>query len=312
MIGGVEMNLLHLKYAIEIEKTQSINKAAENLYMGQPNLSRAIKELERSMGVKIFQRTSKGMIPTPEGIEFLGYAKKILAQVDQVENLFSKNKRNTQKFSISVPRSSYISSAFVNFCSKIDEDKRAEIYYQETNNQQAIRNILENDFKMGIVRYDVNYEETFKKYLEEKKLEAKDIFQFKYNIVVSKNDPLALKSSVTTEDLSNYIIISHADPYVPSLPAHDLQKEDMGYNNERHIFVYERASQLELLSKVENTCMFVSPMPKHLLNIYGLKEIKCSDKVGMYKDVLIYRKKQKLDSFDELFINELENSIKEH
>lgn len=70
------MNLLHLKYAIEIEKTQSINKAAENLYMGQPNLSRAIKELERSMGVKIFQRTSKGMIPTPEGIEFLGYAKK--------------------------------------------------------------------------------------------------------------------------------------------------------------------------------------------------------------------------------------------
>ena len=155
-------------------------------------------------------------------------------------------------------------------------------------------------------------EETFKKYLEEKKLEAKDIFQFKYNIVVSKNDPLALKSSVTTEDLSNYIIISHADPYVPSLPAHDLQKEDMGYNNERHIFVYERASQLELLSKVKNTCMFVSPMPKHLLNIYGLKEIKCSDKVGMYKDVLIYRKKQKLDSFDELFINQLENSIKEH
>ena len=134
MIGGVEMNLLHLKYAIEIEKTQSINKAAENLYMGQPNLSRAIKELERSMGVEIFQRTSKGMIPTPEGIEFLGYAKKILAQVDQVENLFSKNNRNTQKFSISVPRSSYISSAFVNFCSKIDEDKRAEIYYQETNN----------------------------------------------------------------------------------------------------------------------------------------------------------------------------------
>ena len=179
--------------------------------------------------------------------------------------------------------------------------------------------LKESDKKDGKLIFDgeINdtiekYEETFKKYLEEKKLEAKDIFQFKYNIVVSKNDPLALKSSVTTEDLSNYIIISHADPYVPSLPAHDLQKEDMGYNNERHIFVYERASQLELLSKVKSTCMFVSPMPKHLLNIYGLKEIKCSDKVGMYKDVLIYRKKQKLDSFDELFINQLENSIKEH
>ena len=131
-------------------------------------------------------------------------------------------------------------------------------------------------------------------------------------VTISGKYVTIVQNSVTTEDLSNYIIISHADPYVPSLPAHDLQKEDMGYNNERHIFVYERASQLELLSKVKNTCMFVSPMPKHLLNIYGLKEIKCSDKVGMYKDVLIYRKKQKLDSFDELFINELENSIKEH
>lgn len=306
------MNLLHLKYAIEIEKTQSINKAAENLYMGQPNLSRAIKELERSMGIRIFQRTSKGMIPTPEGTEFLGYAKKILAQVDQVENMFSKNKRNTQKFSISVPRSSYISSAFVNFCKKIDESKRAEIYYQETNNQQAIRNILENDFRMGIVRYDVNYEENFKKYLEDKKLAAKDIMEFNYNIIVSNKDPLASKTSVTTEDLSNYTIISHADPYVPSLPAHDLQKEDMGYNNERHIFVYERASQLEILSKVNHTCMFVSPMPQYLLDIYGLKEIKCVDKSGRYKDVLIYRKKQKLDAFEEMFIEELENSIKEY
>lgn len=306
------MNLLHLKYAIEIEKTQSINKASENLYMGQPNLSRAIKELERSMGIKIFQRTSKGMIPTPEGTEFLGYAKKILAQVDQVENMFSKNKKNTQKFSISVPRSSYISSAFVKFCEKIDQTKRAEIYYQETNNQQAIRNILENDFRMGIVRYDANYEENFKKYLEDKKLEAKDIMEFNYNIIVSDKDPLATKNCVTTDDLSNYIIISHADPYVPSLPAHDLQKEDMGYNNERHIFVYERASQLELLSKVKHTCMFVSPMPQHLLDIYGLKEIKCVDKAGGYKDVLIYRKRQKIDTFEEMFIEELENSIKEY
>ena len=65
------MNIAHLKYAVEVEKTASITKAAENLFMGQPNLSRGIKELEETLGVKIFKRTSKGIVPTPQGEEFL-------------------------------------------------------------------------------------------------------------------------------------------------------------------------------------------------------------------------------------------------
>ena len=65
------MNLLHLKYVVEVEKTRSISKAAENLLMGQPNLSRAIRDLEQSLGVTLFRRTSKGISPTPEGEEFL-------------------------------------------------------------------------------------------------------------------------------------------------------------------------------------------------------------------------------------------------
>ena len=69
------MNIAHLKYAVEVEKTASITKAAENLFMGQPNLSRGIKELEETLGVKIFKRTSKGIVPTPQGEELLGYAK---------------------------------------------------------------------------------------------------------------------------------------------------------------------------------------------------------------------------------------------
>ena len=80
------MNIMHLKYAIEISKTGSINKAAENLYMAQPNLSRAIKELEASLGITVFDRTPKGMIPTPDGEKLLQYAKKILSEVDELED----------------------------------------------------------------------------------------------------------------------------------------------------------------------------------------------------------------------------------
>lgn len=74
------MNILHLKYAVEVEKTRSISKAAENLFMGQPNLSRAVKELEESLGITIFKRTSKGILITPQGEEFLQHAKKFSAK----------------------------------------------------------------------------------------------------------------------------------------------------------------------------------------------------------------------------------------
>lgn len=86
------MNILHLKYAVEVEKTHSINRAAENLFMAQPNLSRAIRELEESLGITIFRRTSKGISVTPQGEEFLQYAKKILAQIDEVESLYKNAK----------------------------------------------------------------------------------------------------------------------------------------------------------------------------------------------------------------------------
>ena len=82
------MNILHMKYAVEIAKLGSINKAAEALLIAQPNLSRAVKELETDLGVSIFDRSSKGMFLTPEGEKFIGYAKKIL---QQCRRLFGEN-----------------------------------------------------------------------------------------------------------------------------------------------------------------------------------------------------------------------------
>ena len=109
------MNILHLKYAVEVARCGSINQAAEALYINQPNLSRAIKELENSLGITIFDRTAKGMFVTPEGEEFLGYAKKILSQIDEVESIYKAGVPIKQRFSISVPRASYISEAFAQF-----------------------------------------------------------------------------------------------------------------------------------------------------------------------------------------------------
>ena len=92
------MNLMHLKYVVEIDKTRSISKAAENLYMGQPNLSRSIKELEQSLQITIFKRTPKGIEVTPDGEEFIQYAKKILADVETVEKKYTQKEKHKEKF----------------------------------------------------------------------------------------------------------------------------------------------------------------------------------------------------------------------
>ena len=81
------MNILHMKYAVEVARIGSINKAAEQLYIAQPNLSRCIKELEADLGIVIFDRTFKGMKLTPDGEEFIHYAQKVLSQIDDIENI---------------------------------------------------------------------------------------------------------------------------------------------------------------------------------------------------------------------------------
>ena len=162
------MNILHMKYAAEVAKCGSINKAAEVLLMNQPNLSRAIKELEASLGVEIFTRTPKGMVLTPEGEIFLRYADKILKQVDEVEGIFKKDMRNKKRFSISVPRASYISDAFSAFSLSLGKETDVEIFYKETNSHRAIKNILESDYRLGIIRYAEHFDKYYKDMLEEK------------------------------------------------------------------------------------------------------------------------------------------------
>ena len=299
------MNILHLKYAAEIAKTGSLNKAAENLYMGQPNLSRAIKELEASLGITIFERSAKGMIATPEGEEFLGYARKILSQIDEVEAIYKSGAAIKQRFSISVPRASYIATAFCRFSNNLPMDCQVEVFYKETNALRAIKNILTADFKLGIIRYADTYDKHFKNMLEEKGLAYEIITELQYVLAMSRKHPLAEKDDIRYTDLANYTEIAHADPFVPSLSFAAVRKEELPEMTARRIFVYERASQMELLSENKDTFMWVSPIPDTALERYGLVQKRCRDNNRLYKDVLIYRKDYQLTPLDKQFITEL-------
>ena len=299
------MNLLHMKYAIVIAETNSINKAAELLYVGQPTLSRAVKELESSLGVTIFERSAKGMFLTPDGETFIRYAKTVLRQVDAIEEMFQKGRVSKKRFSVSVPRASYIAEAFAAFSKLVDQNTQAEIFYKETNSMRTLRNVLQENYKLGIVRYAENYDKYYKAMMEEKGLEHELITKFRYVLLMNSSSPLAAKENITFDDLKDKIEIAHADPYVPSLPFAQIKKEELPDNSDRRIFVFERASQFELLSQNPETFMWVSSIPQKLLQRYGLTQRVCEENRRVYKDVLIYRRDYTLGKLDNLFIEQL-------
>lgn len=305
------MNILHMKYAVEVARLGSLNKAAETLLIAQPNISRSIKELESDLGIPIFNRSAKGMVLTPEGEEFINYAQSILKQIDEVEMLYKNGSPKKQKFSISVPRACYISDAFAEFSKCLNCDP-AELFYKETNSQRTINNVLNNDYKLGIIRYAENYDKFFKAMLEEKGLIHEMIAEFSYMLIMSRDNPLAKKNEITFDDLPPYIEIAHADPYVPSLPLSKVVKEELPDNIDRRIFIFERASQFDLLSENADTFMWVSPAPQKILDRYGLVQKKCIDNKKVYKDVLIYREGYKLSKLDKQFITELCNSRRKY
>ncbi len=298
------MNILHMKYAVEVARLGSLNKAADSLLIAQPNISRSIKELEADLGITIFNRTAKGMVLTPEGEDFIGYAQSILRQIDEVEKHYKSAAPKKQRFSISVPRACYISEAFAEFSKSLGADS-AEIFYKETNSQRTINNVLDKDYKLGIIRYAESYDKFFKAMLEEKGLMYEMVAEFSYVLLMSKEHPLSGKDIITYDDLTPYIEIAHADPYVPSLPLSKVVKEELPDNIGRRIFIFERASQFDLLSENPETFMWVSPVPEKMLERYGLVQKRCIDNARIYKDVLIYKEDYKLTRLDNSFITAL-------
>ena len=298
------MNILHMKYAVEVAKLGSLNKAAETLMTAQPNISRSIKELEADLGITIFQRSAKGMILTPDGEEFMDYARDILLRIEKIAQSYRDGSHKKRKFSISVPRACYISAALAEFSKNIG-DADVEIYYKETNSKKTIKKLVENEYKLGIIRYSENYDKYYKTMLEEKGLAYELVAEFSYVLIMSKENPLAGKETITYDDLSSYIEIAHADPYVPTLSMSKVFREELPDNIGQRIFVFERASQFDLLSENPKTFMWVSTASQQILDRYNLVQRVCEGNKKVYKDVLIYHKGYKLTKLDKDFITAL-------
>ncbi|MDR1966005.1 MAG: LysR family transcriptional regulator [Synergistaceae bacterium] len=304
------MNTQHLKYAVEIERSGSITKAADRLYLNQPHLSRTIRELEETLGADIFRRTSKGMVPTKRGAEFLACAKNILSQIEKMESLFDGSESPRISFSMAAPRASYISYALTEFIKSLPQGVKVDVNYRETNSISAMEDVVDGTCNLGIVRCQSEYAGYFTGMFDEKNLIHKLIREFDYMILCSSSNPLAAEDVVDCSKLDRYVAITHGDSALPSAAPHVRPCAARSDSGGGEIAVYERGSQLELLSRVHSTYMWVSPMPEEVLEKFSLAQKKSNAPRNAHKDFLIHRSGYGLSGEDKAFIEKLGEAIR--
>lgn len=298
------MNLLHLKYAVVVAETNSMTKAAEILFTAQPNLSRAIKELESGLGISIFRRSPKGIFPTPQGEEFLNYARRILSQVDAIEAMYKNGVEKTPQFSICVPSAPYIALAFGKFC-KNAAARRAEIIYAEATQAKTISSVTDLGFNIGIIRCRNAQEQAIKATLKEKSMRFELICEFDPVLLMPKDHPLADHAQLDAGILQGYTEIAIADNNAPSLQLSIARKKDVDFDCARRIFVTDSSKALNLLGAVRDSFMLSSPLPVAELAQRGIVQRHYAAEGISCRDILIYRSGYALSSLDNSFIDEL-------
>lgn len=202
------MRIQQLNYLEKIVAHGSINEAAKELYLTQPSLSNAIKELEREMGIQILLRTRAGVSLTSEGREFMVYARQVLDQVNLLEEKYLEGTPRRQAFSVSAQHYAFVVHAFVELIRSTPADE-----YQYTLRETETLNILEDlmHFKseLGILYLNDFNRQVMCKLFKENNLTFQPLFTASPHVFVSRDNPLAEKSIVTLEDLTDYPYLSY-------------------------------------------------------------------------------------------------------
>ena len=201
------MTLQQLKYAVAIADKNSMNEAAKALFVSQPSLSNAIKELEREIGVTIFLRNNKGIAITMEGTAFLGYARQVVEQAELLEEKYLGVKPSKQKFGVSTQHYSFAVNAFVDLIKEYGIEEY-EFTLREIRTYEIIEDVRNLRSEIGILYLSDFNEKVISKLLKENNLIFEELFSAKPHVFVSSGNPLSKKKAVTLADLEEYPYLS--------------------------------------------------------------------------------------------------------
>lgn len=298
------MNTQLFIYALEVQKTGSITQAASNMFMSQPTLSKAIKELESSLGFPVFERSSKGVVPTQKGQEFLLHARRIVEQLQRMEHSLSALDGACQHFSLAMPRAGYVAQAAAEQICSLDGERRMEIDLLETSSAKVIESVAYGHYALGVVRCSAEDEAYCIRRIEGKGLRHELIWRAEYVALMRGDHPLVEKPVLAAADFRPYVEVVFGDEAEQGLCSSVPADRDAVLGIGRRILVYDRAMMLDILKSNPLAYMWVSPQPKETLQENGLVQRSCCCGGG-FADHLISKNDHYFSAVDRSFIDRL-------
>ena len=201
------MTLQQLKYVTTIANIGSISEAAKRLFVSQPSLTKAIKELEKEMGITIFDRTNKGITVSKEGERFLGYARQVLEQAALLEEQYKSQSGGKKQFSVSTQHYSFAVNAFVELLKGAGIDQY-DVSLRETQTYEIIDDVAHMKSEIGLLYYNDFNRPVLEKLIHTNELTFTELFTAHPHIFIGKNHPLSNKKVVSMDELEEYPYIS--------------------------------------------------------------------------------------------------------
>ncbi len=202
------MTLKQLRYAVTVADTGNITEAAKKLFIAQPSLTAAIRELENEYNITIFTRSNKGIEVTPDGDEFLGYARQVLEQTNLIDERYTGKSTGKQRFCVSAQHYSFAVEAFVELLKKYGGEKY-EFHMRESQTYDIIDDVAHLRSEIGVLYLNSFNETVIRKTLRDNNLTFTTLFKAKPHVFIGKNSPLANKKSITLDDLKPYPRLSY-------------------------------------------------------------------------------------------------------
>lgn len=202
------MTLKQLLYAVTVAETGNITDAAKKLFIAQPSLTAAIHELEKEYGIVLFARSNKGIEVTPDGEEFLGYARQVLEQANLIEERYTGQGMGKQRFCVSSQHYSFAVEAFVRLL-KEQAGEKYEYHMRETQTYEIIEDVAHLRSEIGVLYLNRFNETVIRKTLRDNNLSFTPLFTSKPHVFIGRDNPLAGKDRLTLEDLKPYPRLSY-------------------------------------------------------------------------------------------------------
>ena len=238
------MTLAQLRYAITVAGASSMNEAARKLFISQPSLSAAIKELEEEVGVELFKRTNRGISVTLEGEEFIGYARQVLEQYNLIESKYILKENTKKKFGVSMQHYTFAVKAFVEMVKQFGMDEY-EFEIHETKTYDVIEDVKNCKSEIGILYLNDFNKKVLTKLFHESAVEFHELLKCHIYVYLWKGHPLASKEEITLEELEEYPCLSFDQGHNNSF--YFAEEVLSTYDYKRLIKANDRATFLNLM-----------------------------------------------------------------